>query len=200
LKTFRIAACLALASALAACVTASPHGRDAASMRQLGLADVKVEIPDTARLSWPEEEQAARRTHLAGPNATQALADDGAVRAHVTRALSNHIRTALMGEVGRELNGPRKVRAVVTVKYFNIPSVAERVLVNNTATFDAHITLVDARTNVEIVTYPGSHVSAMMVGGLMAPVAEATQLGGSDRSRQLMFEYTDKFRKWLLNT
>jgi hypothetical protein len=199
LQVFRIAVGLALASALAACVTASPHGRDAASMRQLGLADVAVEIPPTARLSWPEEEQAARRAHLAGPNAAQTMADDG-VRAHVSRALGNHIRTALMGEIGRELNGPRKVRAVVTVKYFSIPSVAERVFINNTAAFDAEIRLVDARTNAEIVTYPGSQVSAMMVGGLMAPVAEATQIGGSDRSRQLVFEYADKFRKWLLNT
>jgi hypothetical protein len=183
---------------VAGCVTANPHDLTTTDIRQLGLADVQVQVPPNVRLSWPEEEEAAMREKYGARPEQRTPEDNAAARARATRTLSERIRSALMAEVGRDLSGSRKVRAIVTVKTFSIPTLGERILINDQAQFDAEVALVDARTNAPVMTYSGGLVNIKLVGGILAPVADATGASGSDRSRQLVFEYTDRFKKWLL--
>ena len=177
---------------MAACATVKSHNFGSQNVRGLGLAEVQVEFAPKLRLSWPAEEKAAKQA--AGGDAPKE-----AIQARVTETIKDRVKTALMTEAGRDLAGPRKIRAVVTVKSFHIPGMATRILISSAASFDAEITLVDMNTNAPIITYPGKIAAVGLSGGLVAPL-EAALGDQTDPGWMLIYDYTSNYRKWLLQT
>ena len=90
------------------------------------------------------------------------------------------------------------MRAIVTVKSFTMPGMAERILVNNVASLDGEVLLVDAQTGKKVLFYPGRAEGAVLTGGLAAPIEAGLGVDKPDQSWQLAFDFAARYRDWLL--
>lgn len=176
---------------VAAC--AAPHTLSVTDVGTLGFGKVEVAIDPGARLTWPSREAAFQR---AG-GSTETTGRD--LRTYLTEQVRQTIESSYAIGLAPELTGKRKVNLRVRVRGFIVPSLAERVLVNNHAMFAAHVDVVDAVSGDVIATYePPAATSQAMMGGLLAPFTDALGMTGQDPGTALVAQHVSNIREWLL--
>ena len=199
IKAFRSLVALAPALFVAACVTVAPHTLSQDNIHNLKLVDVEISGTEVIR-SWPEGEEHYARSPGADPAIvsrlqTSSISDFPPVQAFIAGELKTIFKTEFDSQFSSIFVGRRPVRAFVRIKTFHVPSVAQRVFINNTAVMDAEIDLRDAKTGTSVLFYSGAYSSKRLLGGLSAPVAAAI---AGDQGRPMIQDYLTQYRDWLL--
>jgi hypothetical protein len=187
---------------LVGCVTVAPHTVSLDTIHNLKIVDVEITGGEAIR-SWPEGEKAYAQSPGADPAIIQGLQTKAIslfppVRDFAAAQLRTMLRAEFDAKLGPALNGPRAVRAVVHLKKFDIPSGGRLILTGSEpASFDADVTLVDARTGAPVVSYPGKTALYYNSGGIGGALLSAI---ADDPAIQLVQKYTGYYRDWLLGT
>jgi hypothetical protein len=197
--TFRALICCA-ALMLAGCATVPPPSMSVDEIASFKLVGVEVHGVEVIR-SWPVEERRFLATNTDAEIARR-LPDESAqnfpvVQASFQAALQRIFTGQLEGMLAPVLRGTRPVKAIVTLKQFDVPSVVRRVLVDQYAKLELTIDLVDAKTNALVLSYPGPYRQQWLLGGLSAPIADAIA-GGNDPENALIANYLLDYRTWLV--
>jgi|GEM_PF-1738014 len=179
----------ALCLALAACAT--PHKMTQDTIDSLGVKEVRVNTT-SAFVSWPAEEEKFKRQHVT-PNAVS----QQEMQAHLRKRVQEMVQEHYDAKFKPYFLGPRKVRLDVDVKGLTIPSLAARVLVSDIASFSANFTIVDIKTGEVIAQYPNAAMYKKMIGGIMAPIADAVSNTGADPAEELVLSQVLSVRNWV---
>ena len=154
--------------------------------------------------SWPDEEQAAIAKGLLRGDDVNRLSSASAsefpaLHPHFQSVLQSRFESQLKNQIGTMLTGSQPVKAIVTVRLFDIPSVVRRVTVDQRGKLQADIELVEAATGKTLLRYEGPFESYYMLGGGAAIVATVAQQssGGGDHSFYMTRDYVGRFKSWL---
>lgn len=196
---FRALTCC-VALMLAGCATVPPPSMSVDEIASFKLAGVEVHGVEVIR-SWPVEEKRFLATNT-NPEIARRLPDESAqnfpeVQAFFQTALQQIFSAQLESTLSPVMRGTRPVRAIVSLKRFDVPSVVRRVLVDQYAKLEATIDLVDSKTNAIILSYPGPYRQQFLFGGLSAPIAAAVA-GDYDPENALIANYALDYRTWLV--
>ncbi len=186
---------------LSACVTVPQHSMQSDQVQSFKLVGVVFKGAENIA-SWPSEEESFRKQPNVDVQVIDKLRSGSAqnvpeIHEHFAKSLATRFEPRFNNEVGRFLNGARPVRAIVTIKTLNIPSTAVRVLVNNSSSLSATITLVDVKTSQELINYVGASGTQLHVGGVGALVLSATDLA-HNQENDLFSDYFRAYKKWLM--
>ncbi|GGH25580.1 hypothetical protein GCM10007036_32800 [Alsobacter metallidurans] len=193
----RFAIILSLVFGLAACASVPPANVPFDRIAALRLANVSVEFAAPVT-SWP----AAETRFLAGgvdPQVAEKLKGTSAARVPEAQPFLQAQATELVAREVRAnaaliMTGATPATIVVRVTLFDVPSMMRRVLVDQQAKFQASIDLIGADGKL-IASYPGKVQTAMMVGGVLAGVADSIQ--PYDAAQVLVSDYVRAWRSWL---
>ena len=185
---------------LAGCATVPPPSMSVDEIASFKLVGVEVHGVEVIR-SWPVQEKRFLATNT-DPEIARRLPDESAqefpaVQAYFQAALQRVLHRSARKHAG---SGPARdatVKAIVSLKQFDVPSVVRRVLIDQYAKFEATIDLVDAKTNAIIISYPGPYRQQFLLGGLSAPIADAIA-GDYDPENALIANYVLDYRTWLV--
>jgi hypothetical protein len=192
---------LAVASmVLAACATVPPHSMDPSAFQRFKITEVVVEGVKVVR-SWPSQEEDYLKTHAVDPSVVRRLQSEPSWN---FPEVQERFQTALNGQFGAEFGsqitplftGSKPLKAVVTLKIFDVPSAARRVFVDSRAKIKAEIDLVDAKTGASVLKYDGPYRDKEIIGGIATALAIA--INSSDPGYVLISEYVREYRNWLL--
>jgi hypothetical protein len=195
---------LGIAGFLAGCVTIPPPALEVDSIRALKIVDVKVEGIGVVN-AWPAEEEVYIRNNAVDAETAHKIRGEPArnfpaVRVHLETALTERMKLELANQVGPVMQGGRAVRAVVRLRSFDVPSMARRILIDQTAKLDAGIDLVDPASGAVVLSYAGAPMSRMMPGGLGAPIFDAIAGQSYDAGKLILADFVTRYREWLLRT
>jgi hypothetical protein len=196
---FRALLCC-VAFMLAGCASVPPPSMAVDEIASFKLVGVEVHGVEVIR-SWPVEERHFLATNT-DPEIARRLPDESAqnfptVQAHFQSALQRIFTAQFESMLAPVMRGTRSVKAIVTLKQFDVPSVVRRVLVDQYAKIQATIDLVDTRTNALILSYPGPYRQQFLLGGLSAPIADVIA-GDNDPENALIANYVLDYRTWLV--
>jgi hypothetical protein len=135
---------------LAGCATVPPPSMSVDEIASFKLAGVEVHGVEVIR-SWPVEEKHFLAINT-DPEIARRLPDESAqnfpeVQKYFQDALQRGFTAQLDSMLGPVMRGARPVKAIVTLKQFDVPSVVRRVLVDHYAKIELTIDLVDLKTN-----------------------------------------------------
>ena len=187
--------------AVGACVSVPPPTVSLGEIASYKLTGVEVQGVEVVR-SWPSAEKLFLASANSDPEIARRLPAESAqnfpaVQAFFRVELQRVFGFAFETWVAPVMRGGRPVKAVVTLKIFDVPSVARRVLVDQDAKIELTIDLVDPKTNAILLHYPGPYKQQRMRGGLAAPLVDAIQ-GNDDPGKGLIANYVSDFRDWLV--
>lgn len=171
---------------LAAC--ASPHNLTQQEVNGLGIANIQVSFAPNAHISWSIEQEKYRETHNASPEE---------IRQHVKTRLLTLVQEEYDRQLKPYFQGPKKVRLEVSIRSLIVPSLAERVFVNNTASFAANYSVVDVKSGTVLARYEDTGSVQIMVGGVAGILTDATGLTGKDPALSMIPLHVAKAREWL---
>ncbi|SDR61488.1 hypothetical protein SAMN05519103_07477 [Rhizobiales bacterium GAS113] len=165
------------------------------------LAGVEVRGGEVIH-SWPVEEQHFLATGNVDPEIARRLPSESAqnfppVQAYFQTSLQRVFNAQFDGSVAPIMRGTRPVKAIVTLKQFDVPSVLRRVLIDQYAKIQLDIDVVDSKTGAHVLFYPGPYRQKWLFGGLSAPIA-ASIAGDDDPGMELVTTYMSDYRTWLL--
>jgi len=185
---------------LASCATIPPPAMSVDEIASFKLVGVEVHGVQVIR-SWPVQEKRFLATN-ADPEIARRLPDESAqnfpvVQAFFQAALQRMFADHLEGALAPVMRGARPVRAVVTLKQFDVPSVVRRVLIDQYAKIQLTIDIIDAKTNALLISYPGPYHQQWLFGGLSAPIADAIA-ADYDPENTLIANYILDYRTWLV--
>ncbi len=186
---------------LVACATVPQHSMQVDQVQGFKLVSVVFKGAENIS-SWPSEEANYLKQASIDSMAADKLRAGAAqyvpeVHSFFAKKLEERFEPSFRSAVGSAINGTRPVKAVVTIRKFNVPSTAVKVLVNNTSSVSATIVLVDAKTDAPLLTYEGVVEVKQGIGGVAALVTSVLDV--DQRSEDsLMSEYFLRYKKWLL--
>lgn len=185
---------------LAGCATVPPPSMSVDEIASLKLVGVEVHGVEVIR-SWPVQEKRFLAANT-DPEIARRLPYESAqnfppVQAYFQAALQRIFTDQLQSMLAPVMRGVRPVKAIVTLKQFDVPSVVRRVLVDQYAKLQLTIDLVDTKTNALILSYPGPYHQQWLLGGLSAPIADAIA-GDNDPENALIANYVLDYRTWLV--
>jgi hypothetical protein len=194
----RIAA-LGVMLALAGCVTAdsSLSQSDIASLKLTGVA---VSFAPDARIQWEDGIRAYAASKAISPEQAAAAADTPEARAFVQSMLAPRIKAGVEPVLASRLAGVRPVRLDIVVKSLQFPSAIQRVVVGGHRGMIADANLVDARTGVLIVAYPGLNAAVYTGQGVLGAAVQAAIDDSATQSPvdKVSVRYGEIYRNWLL--
>jgi hypothetical protein len=188
--------------AVAAC---GPKGHSVQqdSIRQYHIANVTLKGAEAIK-SWPAQEKIVIEQGKLSEEQQKALSGGSpaggfpAVRDQMQKVLQERFAAQAQNQLSAHLSGKKSATLVVTVKDFDIPSVARRMLVGGSAIRRFNIDLVDKASGQSIVLYTGVIGVVPMLQGL-AGVAEAAVQGDSnDPSAEMVRAEIAQYRDWLM--
>jgi hypothetical protein len=191
---------LLLPLALGACVTVPPPTATPEEIASFKLTAVEVQGVDVIN-SWPVEERHFLASGKADADIAQRLPSESAkhfpvVQAYFQAELQRQFSTQFDRYVAPVIHGVRPVKAIVRLKQFDVPSTIRRVLVDQQAKLNFAVDLVDAKTNANLLSYPGVDRQKRLWGGLGAPIAEAIA-GEADAGKELIESGVGEYASWL---
>jgi hypothetical protein len=169
---------------LAGCQTAAPPpSLSVEQYTRYRIAEVQVTGVDNVR-SWPEAVTAFIAETGQSPAAAKRIESAPVSQTPELKAyMGVRMKRMLEGEVHTELSGifrgSEPARLVMKVQSLHVPSMVERVLVNQIATLTASIEVVEIRTGNVVLSFANQTASQYLLGGVAAPVASA-MAGESD--------------------
>jgi hypothetical protein len=185
---------------LAGCATVPPPSMSVGEIASFKLVGVEVHGVEVIR-SWPIEEKHFLATNT-DPEIARRLPDESAqnfpaVQAFFQAPLQRNFKAQFDNQIAPIMSGSRPVKGIITLKRFDVPSVARRVLIDQYAKIEATIDLADARTNATLLSYAGPYRQQWMVGGLGAAVVSSFTRE-DDPENALIANYVSAYRDWLL--
>jgi hypothetical protein len=149
-------------SALAGCQTVPNRELSTAEIGSLRLVSVSVMVSPGAIKSWPEIDGDKPATTTGAVAASSARSVSPAER---DRRLVDRIHNAVSTKIGPRLTGSRPVRAVVSVREFEIIPKEQRAMTGGRHKMIADVTLIDAGTGQELLAYREQTASLTAAGG-----------------------------------
>lgn len=198
----RAVAALAGLVLLSACATLPRPSLSPTDLAQFHLAGVEVEGGSAFR-TWPAQEEAFLGAHQLDQDTinrikTRPISEDPAMTAFALHAATGLFKADLGNATAGVMSGPKPVKAVVTLKRFDVPSVMRRMLTDQVAALTARVTLVDA-SGASLLASPEITVTIGLVGGLSSPIASGIEsVAGKEPGRELVKAFAVRYRDWLL--
>lgn len=186
--------------ALTGCQTVPPPSLSVEQSGRFRITEVKVTGIENIR-SWPAAAKAyAAQAGLTGEAALWAEREPGKrpkevdafFSARLTQLVEARARTDLAGI----FKGAEPARLVFRVNALIVPSMAERVLVDNTADLNATIEVVEVATGKVVLSLADRPTFEMMLGGVAAPVVD-TVAGGGDPVPAMVGYLMTSFAAWV---
>jgi hypothetical protein len=191
-------AAFALGCALAGCVTAenSLSQNDIAGMK---LTGVNVSFAPKAFVFWEEGERAYAGAKAMSDAQVADARRTPEYKDYVYGMLGPRIKAGVEQAMAGQLVGTRPVRLEIVVRRFQVPTVAERVLIGSDPQMFAAATLVDARTGAVILAHPDLEASALGGGGLIRTAMQAALDSSRNETPEgrLIASFGRTYREWL---
>ncbi|WP_210330891.1 hypothetical protein [Microvirga terrestris] len=164
------------------------------------IVEVAVEGAESIR-SWPTEEERFVQSGVVDAATADRIRSEPATNfpqlgAHFKQVLTARLKDEFIGLTAPVFAGNQPATAVVRVKTFDIPSIARRAFVDNTAKFQADIEIRDKATGRVILRYDGRLQTKPLIGGVATGIALAFE--GPDLGYSMITDYLSAYRNWLL--
>jgi hypothetical protein len=200
--TRRIFAVLPLL-AVGACIP-DRHSVPQDSIRQFRITTVKV-LGVEKIYSWPSQEKLVtgqgklseeEQKELTG----RAAGSFPAVREQMEKTMQAQFAAQVNNQLGAYLSGSKPATLVITVKQFDIPSVARKVIVGGNAIRQFDIELVDSASGTPVVRYQGVFNQKLQLNGLASLAEAAIQGDRNDPASEMIRSEIENYREWLVGS
>jgi hypothetical protein len=191
---------------LSSCNTVPERALSSSDLSTMRLAGISITVAPDAIKSWPDGDGQT------GPNGNP-VPVRFLTQAEGAKRLDAKIRTAMASKLGGVLSGSRPVRAVVTVREFEIVPKDDRMAKGGRHRLKADVVLVDAQTGKELSAYRdqegaqsagagGAGIAGGLIGGGIAGalgVAAANAIAASQEiSADILVEkFVGAYADWL---
>jgi hypothetical protein len=197
---FKAIAVVAMLGLVSACATLPPPSLSVSELQRFKVVGVVVQGVEGIR-SWPAEEERFLRSVPVDADTqtriqTSAAASYPPLRDFMQRSLDDFFQNQARAQLGTVFEGQRPVVLRVTIKSFDVPSVARRVFIDSHARTALNIDLLDPRSQTVIVHYEGPLRARQLIGGLATGLDVA--INKDDIGRAMLIEYMTGYRQWLL--
>lgn len=193
-------AALAVALALAGCVTTAENSLSQNDIANMRLTGVTVSFAPDAGVQWEDGIRAYATAKAITDDQIATATNTPEGKAYVRTMLAPVIKAGVEKAMAGQLNGSRPVRLDVAVKSFAIASAVQRILIGGGRGMTADANLVDARTGAVIIANPDLRAFLAAGQGIVGTAVQAAIDSASAQSpaEKLVGRYGENYRDWLL--
>jgi hypothetical protein len=188
---------------VAGCASVPPPPVTSETLQRYRIVGVTVRGAENIN-SWPAQEaQYVRDANLSEEETKRVAGSSNGSIPALKERMEKSLQTQISGQVKNQLSGffIGKIPAehVVTVKYYDIPTLVRRVFTDQYAAIRLDIDLVDKATGRSIALYKGPPSLTYMLGGLASLAQQAVQGDRSDPTPTMLRDYINAYSNWLMS-
>jgi hypothetical protein len=193
-------AVVAVALALAGCVTTAENSLSQNDIANMKLTGVTVSFTPDAGVQWEDGIRAYATANAIADDQIATATNTPEGKAYVRTMLAPVIKTGVTKSLAGQLNGSRPVRLDIVVRSFALSSAVQRVLIGGGRGMVADANLVDARTGAIIIANPELRAATYAGQGIVGAAVQAAIDNASEQSvaEKLAYRYGEIYRNWLL--